>query len=77
MDRDPRWDSHEPSSDDVQEGLAPGMPRCPNCGWQDVRISHLKGAFDSLLRKFSCLPFRCRSCGARFRRFHRRPAEES
>lgn len=51
------------------------MPRCPNCGWQNVRLSHIRGIFDTVLGVFSVFPFRCRSCGARFHRVRRRSAE--
>lgn len=51
------------------------FPRCPNCGWQDVRPSHSKGALDLALAVFSIAPFRCRSCSHRFYRFHRRARE--
>lgn len=56
-----------------EEAQAPqSMPRCPKCGWQDVRLSHNKGALDSALSVFSVSPFRCRSCGHRFYRVHRK-----
>ena len=48
------------------------MPRCPNCGWQDVRRSISKGPLDFALTAFSLMPFRCRTCGHRFYRFFRR-----
>jgi hypothetical protein len=76
MDRDPHGDSQKPDSDDLQEGAMPGMPRCPKCGWQDVRLSHSKGVVDSMLLMFSFHAFRCRSCGSRFHRFYRRRPEE-
>jgi DNA-directed RNA polymerase subunit M/transcription elongation factor TFIIS len=46
-------------------------PRCPNCGWRDVRFARLRGALDWTLRKLSVAAFRCRSCGHRFYRYHR------
>ena len=44
------------------------FPRCPNCGWRNVRLSHINGPVDSVMKMFSIMPFRCRSCGTRFRR---------
>ena len=76
MDRGPEGESQLPASDEGAEGVAPGMPRCPKCGWQDVRLSHSKGAVDSFLSMFSVHAFRCRSCGMRFHRFFRRRIEE-
>jgi hypothetical protein len=48
------------------------MPRCPHCGWQDVRPSYHKNALDSALGLFSVSPFRCRSCSHRFYRYHKK-----
>jgi hypothetical protein len=45
------------------------LPRCPSCGWRNVRLSHRNGILDGLMKVFSVAPFRCRSCG---KRFHRR-----
>jgi predicted RNA-binding Zn-ribbon protein involved in translation (DUF1610 family) len=47
------------------------MPRCPNCGWHNVRPSMTKGSLDLLLSAFSFKAFRCRSCGHRFHTFRR------
>jgi hypothetical protein len=76
MDRDPQRESQRPDSDDLQEGVIADRPRCPKCGWQDVRLSHSKGVVDSLLLMFSFHAFRCRSCGTRFHRFYRGRAGE-
>jgi predicted RNA-binding Zn-ribbon protein involved in translation (DUF1610 family) len=46
------------------------MPRCPNCGWHDVRPSKPKG-IDPVIATLGLKPFRCRSCGHRFYRFYR------
>lgn len=43
-------------------------PRCPVCGWVDVRRSMPKGVLDRLLRMVGLVPYRCRSCGQRFYR---------
>ena len=43
-------------------------PRCPVCGWMDVRRSMPHGFFDGLLRIVGLVPYRCRSCGQRFYR---------
>jgi tRNA(Ile2) C34 agmatinyltransferase TiaS len=48
------------------------MPRCPRCGWHDVRRSISKGAFDFIFTTFSLSPFRCRTCAHRFYRLFRR-----
>ncbi len=51
------------------------MGRCPKCGWQTLRLSHLRSVVDAALGMVSIFPFRCRSCGARFHRFYRKPVE--
>jgi predicted Zn-ribbon and HTH transcriptional regulator len=52
------------------------LPRCPNCGWRNVRLSHSKGPIDTVLKMFTVFPFRCRSCGLRFhRRWATKPAK--
>jgi DNA-directed RNA polymerase subunit RPC12/RpoP len=43
-------------------------PRCPVCGWTDVRRSMAKGFLDGLVRMVGLVPYRCRSCGQRFYR---------
>jgi DNA-directed RNA polymerase subunit RPC12/RpoP len=45
-------------------------PRCPECGWMDVRRSMPKGVVDGLVRIVGLIPYRCRSCGQRFYRPH-------
>jgi hypothetical protein len=47
------------------------MPRCPNCGWQNVRMSITKGPLDMILGVVSIQRFKCRSCGRYFRRWRR------
>lgn len=42
-------------------------PRCPNCGKDFVRRTHLKGAVDHLLSLAYLYPFRCQVCTHRFR----------
>lgn len=59
-----------------QDRTQPGAPRCPNCGWQNVRLSHSRGLLDKLLGALSIGVFRCRTCGNRFRRFRRRPESD-
>lgn len=54
----------EPEAADAEQQV----PRCPNCGWRNVRKSHSNGLVDTLMRMFSVVPFRCRSCGLRFHR---------
>jgi len=48
------------------------LPRCPNCGWQNVRLSKSTG-LDRVISALRIKPFRCRSCGHRFHRFYRGP----
>jgi DNA-directed RNA polymerase subunit RPC12/RpoP len=43
-------------------------PRCPVCGWTDVRRSMPKGFLDGVVRVVGLIPYRCRSCGQRFYR---------
>ena len=43
-------------------------PRCPACGWTDVRLSMSHGFLDGLVRMVGLVPYRCRSCGLRFYR---------
>jgi len=43
-------------------------PRCPVCGWLDVRRSMPKGLVDAVVRIFGLIPYRCRSCNERFYR---------
>ena len=50
-------------------------PRCPNCGWTDVRRSMPRGFLDHLARMVGLVPYRCRSCGARFYRTQRESRE--
>jgi len=54
---------------------ADALPRCPNCGWQDVRPSHTRSTLGMALALFSIAPFRCRSCSHRFYRFSRKDRE--
>jgi hypothetical protein len=46
------------------------LPRCPGCGWQDVRRSRPK-LLDAFLAMFAITPFRCRTCARRFYRLYR------
>lgn len=46
-------------------------PRCPLCGWTDVRRSMPKGFLDRVVRIVGLVPYRCRSCGQRFYRLQR------
>jgi transposase-like protein len=47
------------------------LPRCPQCGWRDVRLSYTRNTLDLILGMFSVRRFKCRSCGWYFRRWHR------
>jgi predicted RNA-binding Zn-ribbon protein involved in translation (DUF1610 family) len=75
MERESQQETPATAPGDTREVTYAAMPRCPNCGWQNVRLSHNKGVLDTLLGIFSVSPFRCRSCGARFHRVRRRSAE--
>jgi predicted RNA-binding Zn-ribbon protein involved in translation (DUF1610 family) len=57
----------------LEDGMDDGdkSPRCPNCGWLDVRRSQPHSFFDYLLRLIGLVPYRCRSCGERFHRADR------
>jgi hypothetical protein len=58
----------EPETDTETAETAKELPRCPNCGWRNVRLSHSNGPIDTVLKMFTVFPFRCRSCGLRFHR---------
>jgi len=50
-------------------------PRCPMCGWMDVRRSMPRGFLDRFVRIVGLVPYRCRSCGQRFYRPQRDVSE--
>jgi hypothetical protein len=54
--------------DAATESESGKAPRCPVCGWTDVRRSMPKGFLDLLVRIVGLVPYRCRSCGQRFYR---------
>jgi len=41
-------------------------PRCPACGTRNTRASSHRTLCDRVFQWFSCAPFRCRHCAARF-----------
>jgi hypothetical protein len=43
------------------------QPFCPRCGWHNTRPSYSSNLIDMLVRVFGLRPYRCRSCGNRFR----------
>jgi predicted Zn-ribbon and HTH transcriptional regulator len=43
------------------------QPFCPRCGWHNTRPSHTSNVLDMVVRVFGLRPYRCRSCGNRFR----------
>lgn len=51
-------------------------PRCISCGSPDVRLSFKSGLLDNFFELFSCSPFRCRACSARFYRYRRVQPED-
>jgi hypothetical protein len=72
-DPDRRSEHEEPgerAEGEVGEVTSPDRPACPQCGWQDTRLSHTRSALDSILRALSLRAFRCRTCGNRFRVRH-------
>jgi hypothetical protein len=42
------------------------IPRCPQCGAQDVRVCSLQGLGELLRRAYGRYTVRCRRCGHRF-----------
>jgi hypothetical protein len=52
----------------ADEPAARPMPRCPSCGWGNVRISRTRNLLDMILGGVSIQRFKCRSCGNYFRR---------
>jgi transposase-like protein len=61
---------HVPAFQEMPTQTRP-LPRCPNCGWHDVRLSYTRNALDALLGVISVQRFKCRSCGSYFRRRYR------
>jgi len=43
------------------------QPFCPRCGWHNTRPSYSSNIVDTLVHIFGLRPYRCRSCGNRFR----------
>ena len=66
--RDDEFDEEE--SAEIEEPSFEA-PLCPRCGWHNTRPSHTWNMFDSVVRVFGLRPFRCRSCGNRFRTLRR------
>ena len=48
------------------EAVALGMPKCANCGGQNVRLSYSLTVPDRLAKMAGYSPFRCRVCQHRF-----------
>jgi hypothetical protein len=83
MAKDPKHKSefeqnvgHEPddeTEDDEEDIEEPSFeqPFCPRCGWHNTRPSHTANILDLVVRVFGLRPFRCRSCGNRFRAIRR------
>jgi len=63
----------EPEETVGEEGEGPEFeqPFCPRCGWHDTRPSHSSDILDMVVRLFGFRPYRCRSCGNRFRSLRR------
>jgi hypothetical protein len=49
---------------------------CPECGWQDTRLSARRNRLEHFLAVFLIFPYRCRSCGERFWRFALKSARQ-
>jgi len=64
--QDEEFEEEEEEEEDV-DPVFPDHPTCPRCGWHNTRPSHNKTFVDTLLRTFALRPYRCRSCGNRFR----------
>jgi transposase-like protein len=67
---DPEKPSQSPAGQ-AEELAARPKPRCPNCGWKNVRISHNKSLLDTILAAMSIQRFKCRTCGRYFRHRYR------
>lgn len=74
MEVDPRPNSE---AEEPRGSTTAAVPRCPNCGWQDVRVSRSRSALGIALGFFSIAPFRCRSCSHRFYRFSKKRANSN
>lgn len=59
------------TEDEDEEKTREKRLSCPNCGWFDIRLSASRGVLDDILGMFFLIPFRCRTCSARFYRFRR------
>jgi hypothetical protein len=69
---DPEKSTTPPSGQEEDSPEPQAKPRCPNCGWQNVRISHNKNLLDTLLASaLSVRRFKCRVCGHYFRHRYR------
>jgi hypothetical protein len=58
-------------------GQRSAEPRCPNCHGHDIRPSFQRGFLDAVYSFFSCMPYRCRACEARFYRYPSPKADAS
>lgn len=71
MPVEPTETPKNPPDPETVEHVARPMPRCPRCGWQNVRISLTRNPLDVILGVVSIQRFKCRSCGNYFRRWRR------
>jgi hypothetical protein len=55
------------NADEDEDEPAFDQPFCPRCGWHNTRPSHTSNLLDMMVRMFGLRPYRCRSCGNRFR----------
>lgn len=62
----------EDTEDEDEEKPRKKRLSCPRCGWFDIRLSASRGVLDDILSMFLLVPYRCRTCSARFHRLRRR-----
>ena len=70
QDRDDEIEDVHAEGDDTDEDVEEPefeQPFCPRCGWHNTRPSHTSNVIDRVVRVFGLRPYRCRSCGNRFR----------
>jgi hypothetical protein len=64
-------DAGDVEADEEEDEPEFEQPFCPRCGWHNTRPSHTSNILDMAVRVFGLRPYRCRSCGNRFRSLRR------
>jgi hypothetical protein len=64
---EPAVELESDEEEEVDDEASFEQPFCPRCGWHNTRPSHTLNAVDVLVRVLGMRPYRCRSCGNRFR----------